>query len=117
MGRDDERSCHGGLELAMADYIFSSENVTIETAFRHGAVVAVYFRHSSEKIARTVETEVPDVFVDLDAQDRIVGIEMINPAAVTLKKVFKKLGQQFKIRREAMLPAAKLDQIQELIGV
>lgn len=44
-------------------------------------VEAVYFRLTNDKVDRTVELR-DDVFVDLNRNGGVIGIEMLNPATV-----------------------------------
>lgn len=60
-------------------------------------VLAVYFKLLENKVAKTIEADEPDVFVDVDAKGAVVGIELINPAVVNLKKVLKKLASRYKL--------------------
>ncbi len=41
------------------------------------------------KVAKTVEFA-PETFVDLDSKGRLIGIEMLNPVGLVLKRIAKK---------------------------
>lgn len=92
----------------------------IELATGPEGVLAVYFRFSSERVAKTIEADEPDVLVDVDGKGRIVGLELTNPAHVGLKKLLKKLALRYKAReleRFGTKQADRLEKLDELIAV
>jgi len=50
---------------------------------------AVYIELERKKVAKTIEFA-PEVFVDLDYKGELVGIELLNPGTLFLKKIAKK---------------------------
>ena len=51
---------------------------------------ALYIKINSDvEVARTVEFA-PETFVDLDKNGSLIGIEMLNPAQLILKRIAKK---------------------------
>ena len=50
---------------------------------------AVYIELERKKVARTREFA-PEVFLDFDYKGRLIGVEMLNPGMLVLKKVAKK---------------------------
>ncbi len=69
-------------------------NVKLE--FSDEGVVAAYFRMSDKPVARTTETELDDVIVDLDRDGEIVGVELINPQTRPLDGILKRLSKKYK---------------------
>lgn len=91
--------------------------VDIEIATGPEGVIAVYFRLSEKSVARTIEADEPDVFIDVDAAGDIVGVELINPLSVKLKKLIKKVGSRYKHEGLTKLPKARVEALEELIAV
>jgi len=58
-------------------------------------------------VARTVE-KVPNVLVDLDENDKVVGVEIVRPAPG--KKIFIKLSKQLKCPALQQVNPAKLEE-------
>ncbi|MBN2097935.1 MAG: DUF2283 domain-containing protein [Candidatus Omnitrophica bacterium] len=50
---------------------------------------AVYIELEKKKVARTREFA-PEVFLDFDYRGELIGIELLNPATVYLKKIARK---------------------------
>ncbi len=50
---------------------------------------AVYIELKKRKVARTREFA-PEVFLDFDYKDELIGIELLNPGTFYLKKIAKK---------------------------
>ncbi len=50
---------------------------------------AVYIELEQRKVSRTKEFA-PEVFLDFDSKNRLIGIELLNPGTLTLKKIAKK---------------------------
>ncbi|MCQ9208378.1 MAG: DUF2283 domain-containing protein [Omnitrophica bacterium] len=50
---------------------------------------AVYIELEKKKVAKTREFA-PEVFLDFDYKGKLIGIELLNPATVYLKKIAKK---------------------------
>lgn len=48
-------------------------------------VKAVYIKINEGRVAKTVEFA-PETFVDLDQKGNLLGIEMLNPGRLTIKK-------------------------------
>jgi uncharacterized protein YuzE len=69
-------------------------NVKLE--WNSDGVLAAYFRMSDKPVARTTETEIADVIVDLDRDGEIVGMELINPQTRPLGGIFKRLSKKYK---------------------
>jgi len=49
---------------------------------------AIYIELEKRKVARTIEFA-PEVFVDLDYKGELIGIELLNPGTLYLKKIAK----------------------------
>ena len=49
---------------------------------------AVYIELERRKVAKTKEFA-PEVFLDLDYKGRLIGVELLNPGTLYLKKVAK----------------------------
>jgi len=80
--------------------------------------MAVYFRLSAEPIARTIEADEPDVLIDVAEDGSVVGVELINPLAVTLKKALKKVGAKYRLVEEfRKKQSRRIAQLEELIAV
>jgi len=56
---------------------------------------AIYIRFSNNKVQKTIEP-VPEIFMDLDYRGKVVGIEMINPGMISVRKM-KKISRDFQI--------------------
>ena len=91
--------------------------VDIEIATGPEGVIAVYFRLSEKEVARTIEADEPDVFIDVDEAGHIVGVELINPLSVNLKKLLKKVAGRYKHEGLTKLPKARVEALEELIAV
>lgn len=92
----------------------------IELATGPEGVFAVYFRFTSEPVAKTIEADEPDVLVDMDAKGKIVGLELTNPAHVNLKRLLKKLASRYKAKELEQFgtkQADRLEKLEELIAV
>lgn len=92
----------------------------IELATGPEGVLAVYFRFTSEPVAKTIEADEPDVLVDVDARGKIVGLELTNPAHVRLKRLLKKLASRYKakdLEQFGAKQAGRLKKLEELIAV
>lgn len=50
---------------------------------------AVYIELEKRKVARTKEFA-PEVFLDFDYKKRLIGIELLNPGTLYLKKIAKR---------------------------
>ena len=57
-------------------------------------ILAIYFKVSNEKIARTVEVA-PDCYLDLDKNDGVVGAELITPKAIVRLREVKKAAREY----------------------
>lgn len=64
-------------------------DVYLEVTYRHGSPWAAYLylpRSPGDKSARSVEVE-PDMVLDLNAEGKLIGIELPTPELVTLEVV------------------------------
>lgn len=94
-----------------------SEHVGIEIETGPEGVVAVYFRLSQAKVAETIESEdTEDVLLDLDSKGNLVGIEMINPATVRIKKLVRSVRSSFGKSALGNLSQSRIQKLQELIS-
>ena len=50
---------------------------------------AVYIELEKKKVARTKEFA-PEVFLDFDYKGKLIGVELLNPGTLYLKKIAKK---------------------------
>ena len=50
---------------------------------------AVYIELEKKKVARTREFA-PEVFLDFDYKGKLIGVELLNPGTLVLKKVARK---------------------------
>ena len=53
------------------------------------AAKAVYIELERKRVARTREFA-PEVFLDFDYKGRLIGVELLNPGTLYLKKIAKK---------------------------
>ena len=53
--------------------------------------ITIYFQIKDEKVFRSVEIA-PEIFVDLDADDDLIGVEMLRPTQLT---ILKKIAVQY----------------------
>ena len=82
---------------AMRDVISMGPGVTnVKVEFSPEGVLAAYFRMSDKPVAKTVETEIDDVLVDLDRDGEVVGLELINPQTRSLEGILKRLSKKYK---------------------
>jgi uncharacterized protein YuzE len=59
---------------------------------------ALYFRLREGEIAETVEyPEVEEVFLDLDDQGQVLGIEVLDPGSIDMQSVFAELAKRYNI--------------------
>ncbi len=59
---------------------------------------ALYFRLQEGEIAETVEyPEVEEIFLDLDDQGHVLGIELLDPASIDIQSVFAELSKRYNI--------------------
>ncbi len=59
---------------------------------------ALYFRLREREIAETVEyPEVEEIFLDLDDQGQILGIEILDPGRIDIKSVLAELAKRYNI--------------------
>ena len=64
-------------------------DVYLEVTYRHGSPWVAYLylpRNTADKSARCVEVE-PDMVLDINAEGKLIGIELSTPELVTLKVV------------------------------
>jgi uncharacterized protein YuzE len=70
-------------------------HVTIEI---DGEARALYIRLQDGEIAETIEyPEQQEVFLDLDKQGNLLGIEVLDPSSVDLQSIFKQLAIDYGI--------------------
>lgn len=70
-------------------------HVTIEI---DGEARALYIRLQDGEIAETIEyPEQQEVFLDLDKQGHLLGIEILDPSGVDLELIFKQLAIDYEI--------------------
>lgn len=94
--------------------------VGIELSSGPEGVIAVYFRITENPVARTIELDTPDVLVDVDPHGKLVGIELINPQKVNLKKLLKQVALKYKAKHLEQLSkehSERFKKLQELIAV
>lgn len=94
--------------------------LSIELGTGPEGVFAVYFRFTSEPVAKTIEADEPDVLVDVDARGKIVGLELTNPAHVSLKRLLNRLASRYKakeLERFGKTQSDRLVKLEELIAV
>ena len=59
---------------------------------------ALYFRLREGEIAETVEyPEVEEIFLDLDDQGQVLGIEVLDPGSIDMQSVFAELSKRYNI--------------------
>jgi len=59
---------------------------------------ALYFRLREGEIAETVEyPEVEEIFLDLDDQGQVLGIEVLDPGSIDMQSVFAELSRRYNI--------------------
>lgn len=63
-----------------------------------GEAKALYIRLREGDIAQTTEyPEEQEVFLDLDEQGQLLGIEVLDPAGIDIESVLKKLSERYGI--------------------
>lgn len=67
---------------------------------------AVYIELKDSKVAKTREFA-PEVFLDFDEADNLLGIELLNPGKLELRKIAKK----FNIPQLRKIPTKPVQQI------
>jgi uncharacterized protein YuzE len=68
--------------------------ITIEI---DGEAKALYLRLQEGEIAETIEYPEQEVFLDLDDQKQLLGIEILDPSSINIKSVFKAIAERFGI--------------------
>jgi len=59
---------------------------------------ALYFRLQEGEIAETVESpDVEEIFLDLNEQGQVLGIEVLDPGSIDIKSVFAELAKRYNI--------------------
>ena len=59
---------------------------------------ALYFRLREGEIAETVEyPEVEEIFLDLDDQGQVLGIEVLDPGSIDMQSMFAELSKRYNI--------------------
>ena len=59
---------------------------------------ALYFQLREGQIAETVEyPEVEEIFLDLDDQGQVLGIEILDPGRIDIKSLFAELCKRYNI--------------------
>jgi uncharacterized protein YuzE len=91
-------------------------NTNVEIEFGLEGVLAVYFRFSTEPVARTIESDEPDVLIDVDAKRRLVGVEMVNPATVNMKRVLRSVATRYKLEPLQKLSRESIEKLEELVA-
>lgn len=59
-------------------------NIKIDTIAK-----AIYISFKDAKVDRTIEIA-PEIFIDLDSKGKTIGLEMINPGKIEIKKIARK---------------------------
>ena len=63
-----------------------------------GEAKALYIRLREGDISQTTEyPEEQEVFLDLDGQGQLLGIEVLDPAGIDIESVLKKLSERYGI--------------------
>ncbi|MBI4563819.1 MAG: DUF2283 domain-containing protein [Planctomycetes bacterium] len=95
------------------------DTLNFEVGYGPEGVMAVYFRLSSEPIARTIEPEdQPDMTIDLDERGKLVGIELINPIGHgSLRKVLDGVARKYKANQLHEFSKTRAEKLQELLAV
>ena len=63
-----------------------------------GEAKALYIRLREGDITETIEyPEEQEVFLDLDEQGRLLGIEVLDPSGVDMESIFKDLSERYGI--------------------
>ncbi|MEK7398411.1 MAG: DUF2283 domain-containing protein [Candidatus Poribacteria bacterium] len=69
--------------------------ITIEI---DGDAKALYIRLRDGEIAETIEySEQQEVFLDLDEQRQLLGIEILDPSSIDIASIFKELANDYGI--------------------
>ena len=59
---------------------------------------ALYFRLQEGEIAETVESpDGEEIFLDLNEQGQVLGIEVLDPGSIDIKSVFAELAKRYNI--------------------
>jgi uncharacterized protein YuzE len=63
-----------------------------------GEAKALYIRLREGEIARTIEyAEEQEVFLDLDEQGQLIGVEVLDPAGINIESILKELSERYGI--------------------
>ena len=63
-----------------------------------GEAKALYIRLREGEIARTMEyPEEQEVFLDLDGQGQLIGVEILDPAGINMESILKELSERYGI--------------------
>ena len=91
---------------------------TIEmTLDSEGHVDMIYIRILAEEIADTIEAEIPDVFIDVSKQKRVVGIELISPSKVDFHALARYMAKHFRPPKFQDIPTKVERRIERLASV
>ena len=59
---------------------------------------ALYIRLREGKIIKTVEyTEIQEIFLDIDENEQLLGIEILDPSGIDLASVLKDIAERYGI--------------------
>lgn len=89
----------------------------VEINWSPDGALAVYFRFSDKPVAKTVEWNPSDIIVDLDKAGEVVGLELLNPQEVSLKKLLRQIAKKFHSDSIKTFETPRIEKIQELLAV
>ena len=70
-----------------------SFRIEVEVDNRSGETLAVYIRLSKGKVAKTIE-HTETVYIDVNARGQVLGVELLEPASVSIE-VMQKVAKEY----------------------
>ncbi len=62
-----------------------------------GEARALYVRLQDGEIAKTIEYPDQEIFLDLDGQGQLLGIEILDPSGIDLATILKNIAKEYRI--------------------
>jgi hypothetical protein len=98
------------------DRIAASSGIDVELDWGSDGVQVVYFRITHKRVSRTIEERGGDVLIDLDSQNRRVGVELLKPARVRLGQIFELVDARFPSEDLRNLPSDRVRKMERALA-
>ena len=85
-------------------------NVSVQRCPDDNEIEAIYIELKSTKISKSKEIGNGEAVVDFDKEGDVVGIEMLEPCKITIKKTFNQIKKKYNL---STLGNFKIDKLQE----